>query len=66
MKKSKTSDIAIIEFNRGGIPDDELHPESFSEYELAVLNSLPSERQEPISRIWPVKGIDMDTGNYDV
>jgi len=63
MKKSKTTGTAIIEFNHGGIPDDKLHPEVFSEYQSAVLNSLPSERQEPIRRGCPVKVIDLDTGD---
>ena len=63
MKRNKTAGTAIIEFNHGGIPDDELKPEEFSEYQLAVLNSLPVERQEPIRRGCPVKVIDMATGN---
>ena len=63
MKKNKTAGTAIIEFNHGGIPDDELKPEEFSEYQLAVLKSLPAERQEPIRRGCPVKVIDMDTGD---
>ena len=63
MKRNKTAGTAIIEFNHGGIPDDELKPEEFSEYQLAVLRSLPVERQDSIRRGCPVKVIDMDTGN---
>lgn len=63
MKKRKASGTAYIEFNHAGIPDDKLQPEEFTEYQLAVLNSLPAERQEPIRRGCPVRVIDLETGN---
>ena len=63
MKKPKNaSGYAVIELNHGGIPDDELKAEEFDELQNAVLNSLPTERQEPIRQGCPVIVINMETG----
>ena len=56
-------EAASIEFNHSGIPDDELKPEEFNDYQLAVLKALPPERQAPIRRGCPVSVIDLATGN---
>lgn len=62
MAKRKPAGITIMEFNHSGIPDDQLEPEEFSDYQLAVLNALPPERQAPIRRGCPVAVVDLATG----
>ena len=63
MKKKKLSGTATIEFNHSGIPDNELQPEEFSEYQLAVLRALPPDQQASIRKGCPIKVIDFETGN---
>ena len=62
-KRKEPKGTTIIEFNHSGIPDDELKPEEFNDYQLAVLKALPPERQAPIRRGCPVSVIDLATGN---
>ena len=40
-KRKEPKGTTIIEFNHSGIPDDELKPEAFNDYQLAVLKALP-------------------------
>lgn len=62
-KRKESKGMTLIEFNHSGIPDDALKPEKFTDYQLAVLNALPPERQEPIRRGCPVSVVDLATGN---
>ena len=62
-KRKEPKGTTIIELNHSGIPDDELKPEEFNDYQLAVLKALPPERQAPIRRGCPVSVIDLATGN---
>ena len=62
-KRKEPKGTTTIEFNRSGIPDDELKPEDFNDHQLAVLKALPPERQAPIRRGCPVSVIDLATGN---
>ena len=62
-KRKEPKGTTIIEFNHCGIPDDELKPEEFNDYQLAVLKALSPERQAPIRRGCPVSVIDLATGN---
>lgn len=48
--KKKTQGYAVIEFNHGGIPDNELKPEEFNQLQVSVLNALPADRKQPILR----------------
>ena len=62
-RTSRTRDpgFAIIELNHSGIPEEELYPEEFSEYQLAVLDSLPPKRREAILKGHPVKVVEIAT-----
>ena len=62
-KRKELKGTTIIELNHSGIPDDELKPEEFNDYQLDVLKALPPERQTPIRRGCPVSVIDLATGN---
>ena len=54
--------VAIIELNHSGISDVDLSPEAFSVQQMGLLNSLPSEYQEPIRKGYPFLIIDIGTG----
>ena len=61
VSRSRENWFALIVLNHGGIPEEELHPEEFSESQLAVLDSLPPERREPILKGRPVKVVEIAT-----
>ena len=50
-KRKELKGTTIIEFNHSGIPDDELKPEEFNDYQLAVLKAsaadIPYVRSPP-------------------
>lgn len=60
--KKKTQGYAVIEFNHGGIPDNELKPEEFDQLQVSVLNALPADRKQPILRGCPAAVVDLATG----
>lgn len=60
--KKKTQGYAVIEFNHGGIPDNELQPEEFNELQMSVLNALPADRKKPILRDCPAAVVNLATG----
>lgn len=62
-KRKEPVGMTLIEFNHSGIPDDQLKPEEFTDYQLAVLETLPPERQKPIRMGCPVSVVDLATGN---
>lgn len=60
--KKKPSGYVVIEFNHGGIADDDLKPEELDEQQKAVLHALPAERKAIILRGCPAAVVDMSTG----
>lgn len=60
--KKKTQGYAVIEFNHGGILDNELKPEEFNQLQVSVLNALPADRKQPILRGCPAAVVNLATG----
>ena len=60
--KKKSQGYAVIEFNHGGIPDNELQPEEFNQLQVSVLNALPADRKQPILRGYPAAVVNLATG----
>lgn len=52
----------VIELTHDGIPDADLVPEDFSEFQLSVLKQLDLKMQELISAGNPISVIDKATG----
>lgn len=57
----KQSGTLVIELNHRGIPDEELKPEEFNDYQLAVLAALDPKLQEKIRQGCPFSVVDMET-----
>lgn len=58
----ETTGYIIIQLTHDGIPDTELVPEKFNEFQQSILDQLDSKMQELICAGKPISVIDKETG----
>ena len=62
MKKKANQGTLVLELTHDGIPDSDLQPEEFDEYQLTVLNELDENIQASVRKGCPIKVVDFATG----